>query len=190
MKKVALVFVLAVLLPSLVLAWLAVRSLRDQQFLLERQQSLIDQHVTDALAQNISDYLAQRQQEFAAQVETSRRRRRRPNVGGAIRRPTPPPLAAGRSRLLRHRFGQNPFAVAERAAGGADVPPGQQRIPRQPRAGGGLFERQQRQRRRWRKCRRKQRLEFLPWPGEPIFSRVQCGHCQFRHRCHRRNNSN
>jgi signal transduction histidine kinase len=70
MKKVALVFVIAVLLPSLVLAWLAVRSLRDQQFLLERQQSLLDQRVTDALAQNISDYLAQRQQEFAAQVES------------------------------------------------------------------------------------------------------------------------
>ena len=69
MKKVALVFVLAVLLPSLVLAWLAVRSLHDQQFLLERQQSLLDQRVTDALAQNISDYLAQRQQEFSAQVE-------------------------------------------------------------------------------------------------------------------------
>ena len=70
MKKVALVFVLAVLLPSLVLAWLAVRSLRDQQFLLERQQSLLCQHVTDTLAQNISDYLAQRQQEFSAQVES------------------------------------------------------------------------------------------------------------------------
>jgi signal transduction histidine kinase len=70
MKKVALVFVVAVLLPSLVLAWLAVRSLRDQQFLLERQQSLLCQHVTDALAQNISDNLAQRQQEFSAQVES------------------------------------------------------------------------------------------------------------------------
>jgi signal transduction histidine kinase len=69
MKKVAFVFVLAVILPSLVLAWLAVRSLRDQQFLIERQQSLLDQRVTDTLAQNISDYLAQRQQEFAAQVE-------------------------------------------------------------------------------------------------------------------------
>ena len=34
MKKVALVFVLAVFVPSLVLAWLAVRTLRDQQFLL------------------------------------------------------------------------------------------------------------------------------------------------------------
>src|SRR5580700_5966807 len=70
MKKVAFVFVLAVLVPSLLLAWLAVRSLRDQQFLLERQQSLLDQHVTDTLAQNISDYLAQRQQEFSAQVES------------------------------------------------------------------------------------------------------------------------
>ena len=69
MKKVALVFVLAVILPSLVLAWLAVRSLRDQQFLLERQQSLLDQRVTDSVAQTISDYLAQRQQEFASQVE-------------------------------------------------------------------------------------------------------------------------
>jgi signal transduction histidine kinase len=70
MKKVALVFVLAVLLPSLVLAWLAVRSLRDQQFLLERQQSLLYQRVTDALAKDIADYLAQRQQEFSAQVES------------------------------------------------------------------------------------------------------------------------
>src|SRR5262249_3038695 len=34
-----------------------------------RQQSLLDQRVTDALAQNISDYLAQQQQDFAAQVE-------------------------------------------------------------------------------------------------------------------------
>jgi signal transduction histidine kinase len=70
MKKVALVFVLAVLVPSLVLAWLAVRSLRDQQFLLERQQSLLDQHATDTLAQGISDYLAQRQRDFSAQVES------------------------------------------------------------------------------------------------------------------------
>ncbi|HEX3890098.1 MAG TPA: hypothetical protein VHX90_04530 [Verrucomicrobiae bacterium] len=70
MKKVALVFVLAVLLPSLVLAWLALRSQRDQQFLLERQQSLLYQRVTDALATDIANRLAQQQQEFSAQVET------------------------------------------------------------------------------------------------------------------------
>jgi signal transduction histidine kinase len=70
MKKVALVFVVAVLVPSLVLAWLAVRSLRDEQFLLERQQSLLYQRVTDALAANVSDHLSQQQQEFSAQVES------------------------------------------------------------------------------------------------------------------------
>jgi len=69
MKKVALVFVIAVLLPSLVLAWLAVRSLRDQQFLLERQQSLLCQRVTDGLANEVAGRLAARQQEFAGQVE-------------------------------------------------------------------------------------------------------------------------
>jgi signal transduction histidine kinase len=69
MKKVALVFVAAVLVPSLVLAWLAVRSLRDQQFLLERQQSLLYQRVTDALAKNVSDQLATEQQKFSQLAE-------------------------------------------------------------------------------------------------------------------------
>ncbi len=68
MKKVALVFVLAVFVPSLVLAWLAVRSLRDQQFLLERQQSLLYQGVADALAKDVQDTLANYQQTFSAKV--------------------------------------------------------------------------------------------------------------------------
>ena len=70
MKKVALVFVIAVLVPSLVLAWLALRSQRDQQFLFERQQSLLYQRVTDALATDIANRLAQQQQDFSAQVES------------------------------------------------------------------------------------------------------------------------
>jgi signal transduction histidine kinase len=69
MKKVALVFVIAVLVPSLVLAWLSVRSLRDQQFLLERQQSLLCQQVTDALAVNLASQLSQQEQQFASVVE-------------------------------------------------------------------------------------------------------------------------
>ena len=68
MKKVALVFVLAVFVPSLVLAWLAVRSLRDQQFLLERQQSLLYQGVADALAANVQQALADYQHTFALKV--------------------------------------------------------------------------------------------------------------------------
>src|ERR1043166_3503680 len=70
MKKVALIFVLAVLAPSLVLAWLASRSLRDQQLVLERQQSLLCQGVADKVAADLTGYLAAQQREFSAQVET------------------------------------------------------------------------------------------------------------------------
>ena len=70
MRKVALVFVLAVFVPSLVLAWLAVRSLRDQQFAVERQQSLLYQGVADSLAKEAEGILAERQRQFGAQVET------------------------------------------------------------------------------------------------------------------------
>ena len=69
MKKVALVFALAVFVPSLVLAWLAVRSLRDQQFVLERQRSLLYQGVADAVAKDAASLLAEQQREFARQVE-------------------------------------------------------------------------------------------------------------------------
>jgi signal transduction histidine kinase len=68
MKKVAVVFVLAVFVPSLVLAWLAVRSLRDQQFLLERQQSLLYQGVADAAAKQVQDALAEYQHAFAGKA--------------------------------------------------------------------------------------------------------------------------
>jgi len=70
MKKVAFVFLLAVFVPSLVLAWLAIRSLRDQQLVLERQQSLLYQGVTDSFAKDINDYLAEQQRGFNAQVES------------------------------------------------------------------------------------------------------------------------
>lgn len=68
MKKVALVFVLAVFVPSLVLAWLAVRSLRDQQFLLEKQQSLLYQGVADAVAKQVQDALAEYQRTFTVEA--------------------------------------------------------------------------------------------------------------------------
>lgn len=69
MRRVALLFVLAVFVPSLALAWLAVRSLRDQQFVLERQQSLLLQGLADRLARDAETYLDERQREFVAQVE-------------------------------------------------------------------------------------------------------------------------
>src|SRR2546421_2512451 len=70
MKKVALVFVVAVFVPSLVLAWLAVRSLRDQQFLLERQQSLLYQGFADSMATKVQSELEENQRLFTAKVNT------------------------------------------------------------------------------------------------------------------------
>jgi signal transduction histidine kinase len=70
MKKVALVFLLAVFVPSLVLAWLAVRSVRDQQFVLERQRILLYQGVADSLVRDLSLTLDSIQETFRDQVET------------------------------------------------------------------------------------------------------------------------
>lgn len=69
MKKVALVFALAVFVPSLVLGWLALRSVRDQQTVVERQQALLCQGVADALAKEVQDFMSERQHDFAQQVE-------------------------------------------------------------------------------------------------------------------------
>lgn len=77
MKKVALVFVLAVFVPSLVLAWLAVRSLRDQQFLLERQQSLLYQGAADGLAREVQTAL-QSDQHLFTEIVTAMLRNRDP----------------------------------------------------------------------------------------------------------------
>lgn len=69
MRKVAILFVLAVLAPSVVLALLASRTLSDQQFVLERQQTLLYQTVTDSFAKEINDFLAEQQRQFNELVE-------------------------------------------------------------------------------------------------------------------------
>src|SRR4051812_18062947 len=70
MKKLALVFIIAVLAPSLALAWLAIRSLRDQQFVIERQKTLLYQGVADSIAHQAQTILADYQHDFAAHVES------------------------------------------------------------------------------------------------------------------------
>jgi signal transduction histidine kinase len=69
MKKVALVFTLAVIAPSLVLAWLAVRSLRDHEFVADRQQTLLYQNLADSAALAIAQHLTSAQRAFAYRVE-------------------------------------------------------------------------------------------------------------------------
>src|SRR5689334_15075310 len=77
MKKVAFLFVVAVFVPSLILAWLALRSLRDQQFLLERQQSLLYQGVTDGLAKDVMNSIGEQEHALASKVAALLRERTR-----------------------------------------------------------------------------------------------------------------
>lgn len=69
MRKFALIFVLAVFLPSIVLGWLALDSLRNQEFVFERQQELLLQGTSDTLAERIRGFLGEKQNEFANRVD-------------------------------------------------------------------------------------------------------------------------
>ena len=69
MRKFALIFVLAVFLPSVVLGWLALDSLRNQEFVFERQQELLLQGTSDTLAERIRGFLSEKLNEFGSQVD-------------------------------------------------------------------------------------------------------------------------
>jgi signal transduction histidine kinase len=69
MKRVALLFVLAVLAPSVLLAVLAARSLRDQFYVVERQQSLLYQGVADSVAKEAQGFLAEELRSFGLEIE-------------------------------------------------------------------------------------------------------------------------
>src|ERR1700750_230598 len=69
MRKFALIFVLAVLLPSVILGWLALDSLRNQEFVFERQQELLLQGTSDRLAERIRGFLGEKLNEFGNQVD-------------------------------------------------------------------------------------------------------------------------
>ena len=69
MRRSARIFLAAILLPSLALAWLAVRSARDQQVILEHQQAIISQDVTDALAKKVRDQLDDTRSAFVQRTQ-------------------------------------------------------------------------------------------------------------------------
>jgi hypothetical protein len=68
-SKYGLIFVLAVLLPSVVLGWLAFDSLRNQEFVFERQQELLLQGTSDTLAERIRGFLGEKLSQFGNQVD-------------------------------------------------------------------------------------------------------------------------
>ncbi|MDF1751601.1 MAG: HAMP domain-containing sensor histidine kinase [Verrucomicrobiales bacterium] len=53
----ATVFVIAVLVPTLVLAWLAMRSLRDQEIVANSQRAILHQSSTEALAADLNTFM-------------------------------------------------------------------------------------------------------------------------------------
>lgn len=69
MRRSALIFLASILLPSLGLAWLAIRSVRDQQVVLEHQEVIITQNITDALAKNIQAQMDQVRKDFVQTTE-------------------------------------------------------------------------------------------------------------------------
>jgi len=64
MRRSAWIFLASIFLPSLGLAWLAIRSVQDQQVVLEHQQVIITQNITDALAKNIQAQMDQTRGDF------------------------------------------------------------------------------------------------------------------------------
>jgi len=74
MRRSAWIFLAAILLPSLALAWLAVRSARDQQVIVEHQQAIISQDVTDALAKKVQDQLDGSRSAFVERTQQLLRR--------------------------------------------------------------------------------------------------------------------
>jgi signal transduction histidine kinase len=68
-RKFGLIFVLAVLLPSVVLGWLALDSLRNQELVFERQQELLLQGTSDTVAERIRGLVEEKVNEFGNQVD-------------------------------------------------------------------------------------------------------------------------
>lgn len=75
MKNVAWRFVLAIFLPSLVLAGMAMHSIRNQQLALERQQILYSQKIVDSAAERIRQVLLDMQDSFGRTIESMLARR-------------------------------------------------------------------------------------------------------------------
>jgi signal transduction histidine kinase len=69
MKRYAIVFVLVVLLPSVVLGWLALDSLRNQELVFERQQELLLQGVADRFAERVRDFFTDQLNDFSSRVD-------------------------------------------------------------------------------------------------------------------------
>ena len=72
MRKAGILFVFAVLVPSLVLAWVALRSVRNQELILARQQSQLYQELAESVAKDAVEIISEQQTLFGQKVELLR----------------------------------------------------------------------------------------------------------------------
>ena len=72
MRKAGILFVFAVLVPSLVLAWVALRSVRNQELILARQQSQLYQELAESVAKDAIEIISEQQTLFGQKVEMLR----------------------------------------------------------------------------------------------------------------------
>lgn len=70
MKRQALIFLVAIFLPSFVLGWLALRAAGKQRILIERQAADLHQAETDVIASAVRDAIETKQREFAESIRT------------------------------------------------------------------------------------------------------------------------
>jgi signal transduction histidine kinase len=116
MRKFAIVFILAVIAPSLALAWLAVRSLRGQEIVLEHQQTLLYQSVADNLALQIVDQVSAVRRDFIGQVlrfsESNSLRTLSPTFDARLRQAWPLAEIGFVVSLDRQVLAPSPFAGA------------------------------------------------------------------------------
>src|SRR6476469_6552100 len=69
MKKSLLVLLLAVLLPSLLLGWLALRSAQEQQIVLERRTAELFQKETESVAAAARSVVSEQRRLFAETLQ-------------------------------------------------------------------------------------------------------------------------
>lgn len=121
MKKLAAVFAIAVLGPSLVLGWLATRSLRDQEVIVHSQRALLHQGATDALAAELNRFLDDVRVFYGSLLEEMIAER------GAE------PLAADFDAAIRSRWSQAAVGAAVTVEGRWLHPPSAEADPRMRR---------------------------------------------------------
>jgi signal transduction histidine kinase len=106
LKRQALIFLVAIFLPSFVLGWIALRAAGKQRILIERQAADLHQAETDSIASSIRDTVETKQRAFAESVRA------------LIATDTPSAVAENYGQLLAGVWtgGGVPFAISPRGA--------------------------------------------------------------------------